>query len=98
MNTILPEPFGFPFSLNFVFRPGNIQFSIDHVSGKHSGFVIISPDESRGYTHFCSFAPLYVSTYVRDNSNSFMDFFQMWHTHVLGSGEEPCFKVSLNSQ
>ena len=42
----------------------------------------ISPDENRGYIGF----------------NSFTDFIQTWHIHVFWSGEEPYFKVTLNSQ
>ena len=62
--------------------------------------VIISPGESLGYIGFMSIAPRplpYVFTCVHNNSKMLSRISFKLGTLVFGSGEEPYFKVTLNS-
>ena len=64
--------------------------------------IIISSDISRDIliSHLsCRHClPPYVLTSMLDYSKPFANLIQTWHTHVFRSGEEPYFKVMLNSQ
>ena len=61
--------------------------------------LILSPDESRGYIGFMSVAPPpHILTCVRNNSKTFPGISFKLGPHVFRSGEDPYFKVTLNSQ